>query len=178
MNVPALLDELHERCLPGGLVGSRSGHVLASPARLAAPPERLGVADRTAVPTAGAAAEAFADGLLALHAAVLADALGHAVAHLRERVSEGASLLNRPQLQADLADAALAVHEYRVGYLAGSGAHVRWACHRRLTGAGRTVLRLLGAGAMLTDGPAPDLHLAEVAGNVYLHPGLESDDVD
>src|SRR5260370_15785084 len=152
MNVPALLDELHDRCLPGGLVGSAGGHALASPARLSAPPERLGVAAGTAAPTRGAAADTFADGLLALHATILADALDHAIAHLRERSSEGASLLNRPQLQADLADAALAVHEHRIGYVAGSGAHLRWACHQRLTDAGRTVLRLLGASAMLTDG--------------------------
>jgi hypothetical protein len=178
VRLPALLDDLHEQCVPGGLVGSRGGRALASPARLAAPPERSGLADRTAAPAEGETAERFADGLLALHAAVLADALDHAVEHLRERSSEGASLLNRPQLQADLADAALALHEYRVGYLAGSGTRVRWTCHQRLTDAGRTVLRLLGASAMLTDGPAPDLHLAEVAGNVYLHPGLEADDVD
>jgi hypothetical protein len=178
VKVPALLDELHERCLPGGVVGSRSGHALASPARLAAPPDRLGIAARAAAPTTGAAADAFADGLLELHASVLTDALHHAVGHLRERTSEGQSLLNRPQLQADLADAALALHEYRVGHPAGAGAEVRWACHRRLADAGRTVLRLLGAGAMLADGPAPDLHAAEVAGNVYLHPGLEADDVD
>jgi hypothetical protein len=178
MKVPALLDELHQRCLPGGLVAARSGYALASTGRLGAPPERLGLGRRRAVPTEGATADMFADGLLALHAAVLADALHHAVAHLEGRSSEGASLLNRPQLQSDLADAALAVHEYRVGYASGSDAHVRWACHQRLTEAGRTVLRLLGGSAMLTDGPAPDLHLAEIAGNMYLHPGLEADDVD
>jgi len=31
---------------------------------------------------------------------------------------------------------------------------------------------------LLTDGPAPALHAAELAGNVYLHPGLEADDAD
>jgi alkylation response protein AidB-like acyl-CoA dehydrogenase len=46
----------------------------------------------------------------------------------------------------------------------------RWQAHRQFVILGRRLLRLLGASGFLADGPAASLHLAEVAGSVYLHP--------
>ena len=48
------------------------------------------------------------------------------------------------------------------------GRRSRWVLAQRLTAAGRDLLRLLGASGFLTDSPGRDLHLAEVAANVYL----------
>ena len=46
----------------------------------------------------------------------------------------------------------------------------RWRRHRRQVATGRAILRLFGASGFLADGPAVDLHLAEVTGHVYLLP--------
>jgi hypothetical protein len=120
--------------------------------------------------------EPLGDRLLELHRTLLRRGLAHAMAHLDQRFSEGTSLLARPQLQADLADVAM---ELRESELPDSGAgdpdRLRWARHQRLTIAGRTLLRLLGASSMLIDGPGGDLFLMELLGNAWLHPGTEDD---
>ena len=116
------------------------------------------------------------DRLLELHRTLLRRALAHAMVHLDSRFSEGTSLLARPQIQADLADVAMEIRESELPDPgAGSPQRIRWACHQRLTTAGRTLLRLLGASSMLADGPGGDLYLMELLGNAWLHPGVEDD---
>jgi hypothetical protein len=122
-------------------------------------------------------AEQFACGLLALHRDLLRRALQHTLYHLEGRTSGGTTLLSRQLVQGQLADIAMALsaenampQDRREGDLL-----ARWRSHQRMVAAGRELVRLLGASGFLIDGPAADLYLAEVAGNVYLHPG-ECDD--
>jgi hypothetical protein len=165
MSYPTQLDALHARVAGTGLVASPSGHVLFSGgAPLGLVFERR-PADRCAE---------FADGLLDLHRDLLAAAVAHALRHLDARHSEGAPLLSRPQIQADLAEIATDVR------LAATPAgvvddRIRWSRYRQLCAAGRRLLRLLGASSMVATGPAADIYLAELAGNVYLHPGDDDD---
>jgi hypothetical protein len=98
------------------------------------------------------------------------------MSHLDDRFSEGASLLARPQIQADLADVAMELRESGLPDPGvGAPERMQWARHRRLTAAGRTLLRLLGGSSVLADGPGGDLYLMELLGNVWLHPGVEAD---
>jgi hypothetical protein len=177
---PILLDALHEQC--GSLTASSAGHVLASPARLPdaadGPMRRLGLA----VSAAGHAAESgavdrFASGLLALHRDVLRRVLKQAVGHLEGRTSAGTSLLSRQLVQGQLADAAMALNaeEAMPPDRREADPLARWRSHQRMVAVGRALIRLFGASGFLTDGPAADLHLAEVTGNVYLHPGGHDD---
>ncbi|MBM7077232.1 hypothetical protein [Micromonospora humida] len=198
------LDDLHQRVSPAGLVPSPTGHVLASTAALpTAPPgplARFGIAVLPAAtrdaasapphPTPGgggrgrpttiapAVAEEFAVGLLDLHRRLLHEVLRHTLRHLGARESDGVTLLARQLVQAQLAEVAIRLAE--VGATPGprrdDDAAARWRTHRRLVGVGRDLLRLLGASGFLVDGPAGDLHLTEVVGNVYLHPGRGQDD--
>jgi hypothetical protein len=178
---PVLLDALHAEVAPGRFVSAPSGHVLASSATLGmAGPEsllRFGLACVTATAVRDevqsvcdeATAGRFAEGLHGLQLLVLSQALRYTVARLGQRVSEGTSLLARPQIQADLADVAMVIQEAAIGS-AEIGFTTRWARHVLLVDAGRLLLRLLGGHSMLVDSPATDLYLTEVAGNVYLQP--------
>ncbi|GLW22623.1 hypothetical protein DI270_021015 [Microbispora triticiradicis] len=175
---PPLLDALHADVTSGGFVASPSGCVLASAEALGvAGPGRFSRFGLACVPaSAGSArddatAARFAEGLLALQHTVLRRTLAHTITRLGERVSEGTSLLARPQLQADLADVAMELQEEAAEPEEETGRDVRWARHQRLTSTGRVLLRLLGGYGMLAEGPGADLYLAEVAGNVYLQPG-------
>jgi hypothetical protein len=116
------------------------------------------------------------DRLLELHRTLLRRALAHTIAHLDSRFSEGTSLLARPQIQADLADVAIEIRESELPAMGPARPdRIRWAEHQRLTAAGRTLLRLLGASSMLAGGPGGDLYLMELLGNAWLHPGVEDD---
>jgi hypothetical protein len=173
MSYPDQLGRLHARVGGDRLVASAAGHVIA-PSRSAATRagqgpthfagERLGLTAGNGVP---GCPDEFAEGLLDLHRDLLAAAVGHAIAHLDARHSEGAPLLARPQIQAELAGIAA---ELRLDAAPVAG-NSRWARHRRLVAAGRGLLHLLGASSMLAGGPGADLYLAELTGNVYLHPG-------
>jgi hypothetical protein len=198
ISYPSALDELHRQVAPGELICSPSGYVLASPAALlsAALPDagpsplgRLGLAvgRRNPVPPVpgsgggphGApAADLFADGLLGLHRGLLLRVIGHVMRHLDARTSGGSTLLSTQLVQGQLADIALQLSaDAAVHQAAGDrDPQARWRSYQRLVAAGRGLLRLLGASGFLAEGPAGDLHLAEIAGNVYLHP--EGDDVD
>jgi hypothetical protein len=181
VSYPLLLDALHEQTAPERLVASASGHVLASKARLAGVPQgplhRFGLAVTSARGGAGDEADRFAAGLVALHRAILRRTLDDALRHLAARTSAGTTLLARQLVQAELADVALVLRE--CDELPDSGGEAarrtRWQAHQRLIVAGRSLLALMGASGFLLDGPGADLYLAEVAGNVYLHPGTESD---
>lgn len=186
---PLALDALHERTAPGRLVASPTGHLLASPGALphapAGPLARFGLAVADADPTsafgAGATADRFADGLLALHREVLRDTLHQAMRHLEARTSAGTTLLNRQLVQGELADAAMRLaEEDTIARLhaerADADRPARWRAHLRLVEIGRGLLRLFGASGFLADGPAGPVHLAEIAGNVYLHEGTEDPD--
>ncbi|MEE6261667.1 acyl-CoA dehydrogenase family protein [Plantactinospora sonchi] len=129
--------------------------------------------DLPAVAVPAAVAEAFARGLLDLHRLLLHEVLRHTLGHLGARTSDGATLLARQLVQAQLAEVAIRLAEVEATpeTRRDEDAAGRWRTHRRLVGIGRDLLRLLGASGFLVDGPAGDLHLAEVVGNVYLHPG-------
>jgi hypothetical protein len=180
---PALLDALHERCGPGRLTASPARYVLASSARLPgaddSPLRRFGLAFATAAEPAAVpgAADRFAAGLLALHRDLLRRALRHAMGHLDGRTCDGTSLLSRQLIQGQLADIAmtLSAEEAMPPARREDGPQARWRSHQRMVATGRELVRLLGASGFLTDSPAADLYLAEVAGNVYLHPGGPDD---
>jgi hypothetical protein len=172
---PALLDALHAEAAPGRFVAASSGCVLASTDALGvAVPQhlaRFGLTCVKAPPTSArdeTTADRFAEGLLALHQTVLREVLRHTTARLGERTSENASLLTRPEIQADLAEVAMELQEAAAEPGEQSSASLRWTRHLRLVKSGRVLLRLLGGYSMLTEGPGTDLYLTEVAGNVYL----------
>jgi hypothetical protein len=182
---PHRLDALHERVAPGSAVPSPTGLVLASHDKIPDAPvhplNRFGLAFRRAAAeeraTAPATTDRFAAGLLALHRELLRRTLDHAVVHLGSRTSGGGDLLSKQLVQAGLADVAIVLAEEEAALDAGGGdPPLRWRSHRRLTAAGRVLLRLLGASGFLADGPGGELYLAEAAGNVYLHPGTEQTD--
>ncbi|CAG6391987.1 hypothetical protein NMG29_30420 [Streptomyces cocklensis] len=181
---PRRLDALHAQVLredaggpPARRVPSPEGLVLLAAADPdGSSPGRFGLACRPATPEELAvpapARAAFGAGLLALHCDLVEHTLRHALDHLAARTSGGADLLSRQLVQAGLADAALALLEERAGGPpAGQDALAR--AHLRLVAAGRTLLRLLGASGFLADGPGGELHAAEIAANVYAHPGTE-----
>lgn len=179
---PALLDALHEQCGPGRLTASPAEYVLASAATLpgetGSPLRRFGLGVARAKDTPGpGTAERFACGLLTLHRDLLRRALQHALCHLDGRTSAGTTLLSRQLVQGQLADIAMALstEEAMPRDRREADRLARWRSHQRMVAAGRDLVRLLGASGFLADGPAADLYLAEVAGNVYLHPG-ECDD--
>lgn len=119
----------------------------------------------------------FAIGLLAMHRELLRKTLRHALCHLDGRTSGGTTLLSRQLVQGQLADVAMAlsVEEAMPPARREADPPARWRSHQRMVAAGRELVRLLGASGFLADGPAGDLYLAEVAGNVYLHPGGRDD---
>jgi hypothetical protein len=189
---PQLLDALHKRAGHGTPVASASGYLLGSPGLLPGGRElacnRLGLAccdasqDRPGAAGDGAARARFEQGLMELHLLVLRQTLGHAVRHLEGRTSRGNTLLANQKVQISLADIAVELNECAVLIAAppraagqqGPDPQARWRVHLRLVAAGRSVLRLFGASGFLSDGPGATLHLAEIAGNVYLHQGAEN----
>ncbi|MEU5552543.1 acyl-CoA dehydrogenase family protein [Micromonospora sp. NPDC047793] len=162
-----------------GVVVSRAASGAATPSAHPTVPDPVGDGrSTTIVPVPQAVAEAFATGLLHLHRRLLHEVLRHTLRHLGARTSAGTTLLARQLVQAQLAEVAIRLAEVDATPQARRDQNVaaRWRTHRRLVGVGRDLLRLLGASGFLVDGPAGDLHLAEVAGNVYLHPGRRQGD--
>ena len=183
---PAALDALHRSVSPAGLVRSRSGYVLASAAaRPDAPPgplSRFGLAvalaDQDSPADAAAVTRQFARGLLGLHYELLEHGLRQAMRYLRERTSGGSSLLSMQLIRGQLAEIAIGLSEHHevLAHLPDDDPWAGWRLQEQLTDAGRRLLRLLGASGYLAEGLGRDLHLAEVAGNVYLRPAEEDRD--
>jgi hypothetical protein len=183
---PMSLDALHRLAAAGRLVSSPTGHILASPAVLPdAPPgplTRFGLAVAEAGPESafgsGGAADRFAVGLLDLHRDLLVQVLHHAMLHLGARTSGGTTLLSKQLVQGELADIAMRISEDDAmpDERRHLDPHARWRTHQRLIHCGRRLMRLLGASGFMADGPGGALHLAEVTGNVYLHPETEDTD--
>jgi hypothetical protein len=167
---PALLDALHERVTAGSFVASPAGHVLASGAALPAEPPfaRLGLAVQHAA-APGPVPDEFAEGLLELHRGLIASAVGEVMRYLGARTSGGEPLLAKQLVRAELAEVALSLSED--GARTGTDPASRWYRHQTLVRTGRRLVKLLGAAGFLAESPAADLYLAEVTGNVYLHPG-------
>ncbi|ALG10438.1 hypothetical protein [Kibdelosporangium phytohabitans] len=164
----AVLDALHEKVSPGGLVVSSTGIVLASPQVLPDAPVRFGLAVSRGTPADPATLARFTGELLAAHRDLLRRTVDHAIRHLESRTSAGTTLLAKQMVQGNLADIALELTENTV--LAGLGLDskdTRWRSHSSLVTTGRALLKLLGASGFLSDGPAGELHQAEIAGNVY-----------
>jgi hypothetical protein len=180
---PILLDDLHGRVVPGQLVASPAGHVLASAARLPGAPDGplhwLGLAVSAAGPESVSGQDGvsgrFAAGLLAIHRDLLRRVLTQAIRHLDDRTSAGCSLLSMQLIEGQLAEIAMAINadEAVPAGIRDADRYSRWRSHLRLVAAGRRLVSLFGASGFLADGPGADLYLAEVTGNVYLHPGLE-----
>jgi hypothetical protein len=182
---PPALDALHRRICPDRLVCSSAGHVVASIAAAPdAPPgplSRLGLAvltDETEpTPEAAALLQRFSAGLLGLHHELLEHALHQVMRHLGGRTSGGTTLLSRQLIKGQLADIALRLSEDKeILAQPDAGQWARWRTHQRQVAIGRSLLRLLGASGFLADGLGCDLHLAEVVGNVYLHPASKDSD--
>lgn len=175
---PHLLDALHEETGCERMVAAPCGYVLASSGRTAgslAPSLSrfgLGCSDAGVAHSAGKDQEAFARGLMRLHLDLLRQTLGHAMRHLEGRSAQGTTLLDRQKVRITLADVAVELRECEA--LAMDDPATRWRVHLRLVDAGRSLLRLLGASGFLADSPGAALHLAEIAGNVYLHQGTEN----
>lgn len=183
---PGMLDALHERVAHNRLVASPTQHVAASSHRLPdapyGPMHRLGLAVTDAGPDClfdvGRAADRFATGLLQIHRELLGQVLADAISHLDGRTSAGATLLSMQLVEGQLADIAMAMSadDAVPAPLRDADSRSRWRSYLRLAGAGRQLVKLFGARGYLADGPGADLYLAEVAGNIYLHPDLEDDD--
>jgi len=181
-----MLDALHVRAAHSRLVASPTGHVMASTHRLPdapyGPMYRLGMAVTDAGPDCvfgvGRAADRFATGLLETHRELLGQVLADAIRHLDGRTSAGATLLSMQLVEGQLADIAMAISadEAVPAPRRDADSRSRWRSCLRLVAAGRQLVKLFGARGYLTDGPGADLYLAEVAGNIYLHPDLEDDD--
>ncbi|AEW96629.1 MULTISPECIES: hypothetical protein [Streptomycetaceae] len=172
------LDACHDAAAPGALVASGDGWVIASTARLPGGVPVPGGAGAAVAMAGGAPAapaevlEAFADGLVRLHREAVRGVLDAAVARLDQRRSEGANLLNRQLVQGAVADVALVLSEAEdLLALADPTAGRRRHVHRRLVTAGRAALQLHGASGFVATGPGSLLHLTELLGNTYLHPG-------
>lgn len=138
-------------------------------ARIAVTPRQPGCG----APTVLSDARCFPLGLLHAHLRTLLRLLDHTVAHLGGRTSAGSSLLSKQLVQGIVADTAIELGETAT-VLDGTqpeSVHA-WAVHQRLVSTGRRLLRLLGASGFLSDGPGAELYLAELAGNVYLHPEM------
>ena len=186
ISYPPALDALHERLVPGKLVSSPAGHVVASVTRLPGLPVSslttfgLGVGDAgpESAPGTGAVADRFAVGLLDLHRDLLRQALRTVMNHLAVRTSGGSALLAKQLIQGELADIAMRLSEDEAMPAESRAVSrpARWEAHRQFVILGRRLLRLLGASGFLMGDPAASLHLAEVTGSVYLHPGTETPD--
>ena len=178
------LDALHRHVAQGRLVASRSGHVLASadaiPGAPRGPLSRFGLAvsagGSVSADWTAQAVRRFARGLLDLHHELLEHALRQVMRQLGARTSGGTTLLAKELIQAQLAEIAMRLSEDKemLAGLRDADPWASWHTHLRQVAVGRGLLRLSGASGFLADGLGRDLHLAEVTGNVYLHPGLTS----
>jgi hypothetical protein len=109
-----------------------------------------------------------------LHWDTIRAELDHAVEHLTERTSEGTALLHRQLVQGAVADVALALSDSAGLLDLPKTRHRLWRVHLGLVAASRNLLKLFGGASFLADGPGSVLYLAELLGNVYLHPGREN----
>jgi hypothetical protein len=160
---------------PAGTVGAPSGIAVASRRRLPGEPLPGGdVLSWHAVPASDERTLAeFAARLVRLQWHTVRAHLDAALGHLTERTSKGAPLLEHELVRGAIADVALALSEAESLLDLPPTAARRWRVHLRLVSAGRTLLKLFGAAGFLADGPGGVLYLAELTGNVYLHPGTE-----
>lgn len=166
------LDACHG-AVGAGLVGSAHGLAVASSRRLSGRPVpgcptlTWASAPRSAD---GALAE-FGSRLVSLHWEVVRTQLDRVVERLGQRTSDGTALLHRQLVQGAIADVAIALSD-TAGLLDLPGSGQRgWQAHLELVAAGRKLLTLFGGESFLADGPGSALYLAELLGNVYLHPG-------
>ena len=176
----AALDACHDRAVPGAVVVSPRGWVIASVVRVAdGTPVPGGWAELSAArrytPSAAHQQAVFADGLLRLQRQTLGHMLDGAVQRLDQRTSDGANLLNRQLVRGAVADVALALSE--VDDLCGRPGDAQrwWLIHRDLVAAGRILVKLYGASGFVADGPGRLVYLLELLGNTYLHPGERGD---
>jgi hypothetical protein len=168
----AELDACHDAA-GAGLVGSAHGLAVASSHRLPGRPVPgcPGLAWTSAPRSAEGVLAEFGSRLVSLHQDVVRTQLDHVVGRLAERTSEGTALLHRQLVQGAIADVAIALSD-TAGLLDLPGSGPRcWRAHLGLVAAGRTLLTLFGGESFLADGPGGVLYLAELLGNVYLHPG-------
>ncbi len=156
-----------------GLVGSARGLAVASSHRL--PGRRVpGCAGVSWVRTPASADDVLAEfgsRLVHLHWELIRNQLDRVVARLGERTSEGTALLHRQLVQGAIADVAIALSD-TAGLLDLPDPTQRlWPAHLGLVAAGRTLLTLFGGESFVAGGPGGAQYLAELLGNVYLHPG-------
>ncbi|WP_035794615.1 hypothetical protein [Kitasatospora mediocidica] len=177
----AALDDCHEQAAPGGgLVCAGSGWAVASRHRAGGgapvpggPPGLVAV--RRGSPAGERERDVFAERLLRLQHRVVRAVLDSAVARLDQRLSEGATLLNRQLVRGVVADTALALAESAdLLDLPGATAQRRLRIHRDLRSAGRDAIKLHGAGGFEAAGLGRLLFLTELLGNTYLHPGPDA----
>jgi hypothetical protein len=160
---------------PAGTVGAPAGIAVASRRRLPGEPLRAGdVLCWHAMPASDERTLAeFAARLVRLQWHTVGAELDDVLGHLTERTSKGAPLLEHELVRGAIADVALALSEAASLLELPPTAARLWRLHLRLVSAGRTLLKLFGASGFLTDGPGGVLYLAELMGNVYLHPETE-----
>jgi hypothetical protein len=166
------LDACHDT-VGAGLVGSAGGLAVASSRRLSGRPVP-GCPGFTWARTPTSDDDVLAEfglRLVFLHWDVVRTQLDRVVARLGERTSEGTTLLHRQLVQGAIADVAIALSD-TVGLLDLAGSRQRlWQAHLGLVAAGRITLTLFGGESFVADGPGSAQYLAELLGNVYLHPG-------
>lgn len=175
-DLAAGVDACHEAVAgPAPVVGSRGGLALASGRRLSGEPvPGCSALSWARVPAASPETQTeFGALLVRLHWDTVRAQLDHVVGHLGERTMEGTALLHRQLVQGAIADIALALSD-TAGLLDLRVNRQRlWQAHLALVTAGRSLLKLFGGASFLADGPGSLLYLAELLGNVYLHPGTE-----
>lgn len=169
------LDACHDKAAPGGVVVSARGWVIASAERVDGDPVPGGWTElscaRHGNPSPPAVRLAFARELVALQRRTLAELLDLAVTRLEQRSSEGSNLLNRQLVRGSVADVALGLSEADDLSRLDPQARRAWLVHRDLVACGRTMVKLFGASGFLDDRPGRLVHLLELVGNTYLHPG-------
>ncbi|MER6385811.1 hypothetical protein ACWDBD_35085 [Streptomyces sp. NPDC001118] len=172
----AALDDCHDQAAPGDVVVSPRGWVIASAARVADGAVVPGGwaelhAARRETPSPARQQALFADGLLRLQRQTLHRLLDAVVRRLEERTADGANLLNRQLVRGAVADVALALSEADDLSDQPGETRRRWLIHQDLVAAGRTLIKLYGASGFTAEGPGHLVHLLELLGNTYLHPG-------
>jgi len=169
------LDACHDKAAPGAVVVSARGWVIASASRVDGAPAPGGWAElsfaRRENPSPAAVRLAFATELVLLQRRTLAELLELAVTRLEQRTSEGANLLNRQLVRGSVADVALRLSEADDLRRLDPRARRAWLIHRDLVACGRTMVKLFGASGFVDDRPGRLVHLMELVGNTYLHPG-------
>jgi hypothetical protein len=170
----AAVDACHG-AVSGSVVGSPGELAIASADRLSGEPVRgCDALSWRAVPASNHDDLAeFGALLVRLHWETVGVQLDDVLRHLADRTSEGTPLLHRQLVQGAVADVALALSDTEGLLELPSTASRRWQAHLGLVSAGRTLLKLFGGSSFLAGGPGSVLYLAELLGNVYLHPGWE-----